>query len=274
MTQFKVFANEWLPPPVLRWLRLIRGAGISFKGDYATWKEAASLCTGYDAETILTKVLESTLKVKEGGAAFERDSVLFQEMEYDWPVLAGLMFAAARSEGRLNVLDFGGALGSTYFKNRKLLGMLRDVRWNVIEQTHYADAGRKYISHGGLQFYRSIEDCVTENRPNVILISSVLQYLESPEDILDKLSTIDASFLIIDRTPFSNDSVDRILIQRVPPSIYSGSYPMRVFSRSRFMDKITHDWELISSIAHKGDSFFVSGKSEFSFEGMLFKACE
>ena len=73
------------------------------------------------AQDILDKVLAATLKVKQGQAVFERDSVLFDEIEYSWPLLAGLMWAAASNGGKLNVLDFGGALGSSYYQNRKFL---------------------------------------------------------------------------------------------------------------------------------------------------------
>ena len=51
-------------------------------------------------------VLDASLKVKNGVAAFERDSVLFDEIEYSWPVTAELMHGAARSGGRVHVVDF------------------------------------------------------------------------------------------------------------------------------------------------------------------------
>jgi hypothetical protein len=103
MNVFKELARDWLPPVLVRWFRHVRGGGIRFEGDITTWEEANSHCTGYNAEEILAKVLASTLKVKHGEAAAERDSVLFDQIEYAWPVLAGLMWAAARSSGRLNV---------------------------------------------------------------------------------------------------------------------------------------------------------------------------
>ena len=100
MSVLKALARDWLPPVLARWFRQVRGGGIRFEGDFATWAEANRHCTGYDAEEILAKVLASTLKVKHGEAATERDSVLFDQIEYAWPVLAGLMWAAARTGGR------------------------------------------------------------------------------------------------------------------------------------------------------------------------------
>ena len=40
------------------------------------------MSSGYDSQLILDKVLTSTLKVKNGEAAYERDSVLFDEIQY------------------------------------------------------------------------------------------------------------------------------------------------------------------------------------------------
>ena len=80
-------------------------------GDYHSWDEALASSAGYDSEIILEKTRAALLKVKNGEAAYERDSVLFDEIEYAWPLLAGLMWVAARCQGTLNVLDFGGSLG-------------------------------------------------------------------------------------------------------------------------------------------------------------------
>lgn len=269
MTALKSLALDWLPPAVIRWLRRQRGGGIGFEGEFATWEEAAARCTGYDAEGILTKVLAATLKVKRGEAAFERDSVLFDHIEYAWPVLSGLMWAAARDCGRLNVLDFGGALGSGYFQNREFLQKLPSVRWNVVEQAHYVEAGQANIQDEQLRFYKTIEDCLTDNQPNVVLLSSVLQYLESPTEVVRKLSAVGAACLIVDRTPFSAQPEDRILVQRVRPSIYDASYPMWVFSHKKFKNMLDTDWRLVASNLSPEAFVQTTEKFEFSFQGML-----
>ena len=277
MKSFTAFARDWLPPILFRLLRTLvrRGGGgeaIRFEGDFATWEEASAQCTGYDAEPILGKVLEATLKVERGEAAYERDSVLFSEIEYVWPLLAGLMWAAARSGGRLNVLDFGGALGSSYFQNRKFLDTLPEVRWNIVEQAHYVDAGRANIQDERLRFYSTIEECLRATQPNVVVLSSVLQYLKSPIEVINKLSVAGAALLIIDRTSFSADTKDKILIQQVLPGIYTASYPMWVFSEQAFINILDADWCLVASnlspegFVHSAEGF------NFSFQGMLLEA--
>lgn len=240
MNALKSYARDWLPSVLVNLIRRVRGVGICFEGDFATWEEASAQCTGYDAKEILAKVLEATLKVKRGEAAFERDSVLFDKIEYAWPVLAGLMWAAARSGGRLNVLDFGGALGSSYFQNRKFLQSLPDVRWNVVEQPHYVDAGRKHIQDEQLRFYQTIDECLTENQSNVVLLSSVLQYLPNPFGMLNELAAIKADTLILDRTSFSPPGhKDFVRLQHVPENIYKATYPCHALSEGKLCQFIS-----------------------------------
>jgi putative methyltransferase (TIGR04325 family) len=237
MSLMRAIVKDWLPPAILRLRRHYRSGGIRFEGNYVTWEDASSQCTGYDAAHILEKVLDATLKVKRGEAAFERDSVLFDEIEYAWPVTAGLMWAAAQNGGRLDVLDFGGSLGSSYFQNRVFLAELPHVRWSVVEQVNYVEAGREHIQDDTLRFYSSIDDCHVENKPNVVLLSSVLQYLAEPKLTLIKLIDFSPDYLIVDRTPFLNIQGSSIInIQRVPPKVYLASYPIWFFDLNEFIE--------------------------------------
>jgi len=241
MNTLTSLARDWLPPTVVRCVRYFRGGrGILFEGDYATWGEASTQCTGYDAEGILAKVLDATRKVKCGEAAFERDSVLFDHIEYAWPVLSGLMWVAARNGGRLNVLDFGGSLGSSYFQNRNFLQTLPEVRWNVVEQVNYVEAGRAYIQNEQLKFFRTIEECLQTNQPNVILLSGVLQYLPDPYSLLKELLAIQASAVILDRTCYLNQGKRELIkIQHVPATVYAASYPCRFFLEEKLSNFIS-----------------------------------
>ena len=271
MTTLRTLANEWLPPIIVQSIRWRCGRSTRFEGDFATWGEAAVRCTGYSAREILAKVLAATLKVKRGEAAFERDSVLFDEVEHTWPVLAGLMWAAARNGGRLNVLDFGGALGSSYFQTRPFWQALPQVRWSIVEQAHYVEVGQAQIQDERLRFYYTNAECLRENQPNVILLSSVLQYLASPTAVLAELASTGADCLIIDRTPFSNGSEGRIVIQRVPPSIYCASYPMWVLSELEIMNILGRHWHLVASNL-SSEGFVESTEGvKFSFQGLLFE---
>lgn len=266
----KSIAKDWLPPVVVRALRSARGGGIHFEGNYPTWEAAAAQCTGYDAAPILAKVLDATLKVKRGEAAYERDSVLFNEIDYTWPVTAALMWASAQSGGRLDVLDYGGALGSSYFQNRALLADLPQVRWSVVEQAHYVEAGREHIQDDKLKFYFSIESCLAKNEPNVVFLSSVLQYLPEVLKIIESINDSGASILIIDRTPFNKGATDRICVQKVPDSIYRASYPMKIFSEKKFLNSLAK-WEVVSKIPSPEGSLRSNTSLDINFQGFILK---
>ena len=71
----------------------------------------------YDKWEDVEKVKASILKVKNGEAVYERDSVLFDEIHYSQPLLSA--FDKSIIDNRLHIVDFGGSLVSSYFKNRK-----------------------------------------------------------------------------------------------------------------------------------------------------------
>lgn len=268
--RLKALVRDCLPPILLKILKNPEVSGINYDGDFATWEEAIAASIGYDQPSILAKTREATLMVKYGKAIYERDSVLFDHIEYSLPVITGLMLAAAKNHGRLRVLDFGGSLGSSYFQNRRFLNELSDVRWGIVEQSHYVACGRESIQDKHLRFFNTIEECVAELRPNVVLLGSVLHYLNNPYDILDQLSQVRTDFLIIDRTPFSKLESDRIIIQQVPSSIYKASYPLWIFSRLSFDEKMGHQWHLIEEFDCMEGSVETKTGIQFDSKAMIF----
>ena len=231
----KSFIKLFLPPIILAFFKKIIYSQYGWHGNYSSWEEAKRNSSGYDDETILKKVKESLLKVKNGEAVYERDSVLFDKIEYSWPLLSGLLLASSINRGDLSVLDFGGSLGSTYFQNRNFLDLLPHLSWNIIEQPHFVKEGRKYFQDEKLHFYEDIETCIMKEKPIALVLSSVLPYLEKPYEKLEKLLSYNFSFVIIDRTPFHNKDYDRITVQKVPPSIYRASYPCYIFNKQKFL---------------------------------------
>ena len=240
----------WVMPPVFlnlaKQLRCNPQTDIyGLSGDYHNWNEAIAASTGYDSGIILERTKAALLKVKNGEAVYERDSVLFDEIHYAWPLLTGLMWVAARCGGRLNVLDFGGSLGSTYFQNRLFLSALPGVRWNIIEQPSLVEVGKAYFEDDYLRFYASITDCLADAQPNVVLLSGVLQYLERPFSVFNQIIELSCDYAIIDRTPFWDSQWDRLCVQTVPPRIYPASYPSWIFSRQQFHSHIHEYLEII-----------------------------
>lgn len=257
------FLRNWLPPKLTS---LLRGISGMWSGDYSSWDDARKASTGYDDKVILRRVADSMIRVKSGEAIYERDSVLFGEIHYSWPLLAGLLWIAAQLKGELNIIDFGGSLGSTFFQNKTFLQALPKVRWNIIEQKSFVDFGKKHIEDEALKFYYDIESCLKETSPHAIILSSVIQYMENPYDILEEIKTFDFDFFLFDRTPFSINGRDRLTIQKVPPDIYPASYPCWFFDKERFYTSMKNKYTLIAEFESLDKANIPS-----TFEGSLWR---
>lgn len=266
--RMSAIAKDWLPPLLARQLRRFShlGRGMTFEGPFATWDEAMNHSTGYDSDQILERVLSATLKVKHGKAVFERDAVLFEEIQYSWPITSGLLLTAAREGGRLSVLDFGGSLGSIYYQNRKFLQGLSDLRWSVVEQPHFVEAGRKLIQDDQLKFYPTIAQCVDAEKPNVVLLSSVIQYLEDPYAVLDELMRSGVGTILVDRTSFHDGENDLIAVQKVGDSIYPASYPLRILSKQNIINYLSESYDLLAEWLSP-EGFVGFSPTQFSFNG-------
>tara|TARA_Y200000002_G_scaffold379883_1_gene390134 strand:- start:15097 stop:16803 length:1707 start_codon:yes stop_codon:yes gene_type:complete len=240
-SSLRAIANDWTSNFLKEKLRGLRknNRSISFEGPFKTWDEAVQRSTGYDRKEIAEKILSSAIKVKNGEASYERDSVIFNEIQYSRPITATLTWSAAINDDHLSVLDFGGSLGTSYFQNKIFFKEFSNTSWSIIEQQHIVDLGRKYIQCENLKFYNSIEECTKNERPNVAILSSVLQYLEKPFEVLSKIMSLDIDLIVLDRTPFLNSfGSDQIKIQITPSSIYSAIYPIRLFNKNNLLEII------------------------------------
>ena len=271
MNRIKEKLKVWCPSIIYRFLRRIieENNEIRFEETYLTWQDANAQCSGYSSKEILDKIFVATLKVKKGEAVYERDSMIFDQIEYSWPVLFGLMWAAAQNSGYLKVLDFGGSLGSRYFENLVFLNTLPQISWNVIEQANFVEAGQKHFQNKQLKFFKTIEDSLADNTPNVILLSSVLQYLPDPGETIDSLKGINCEVIIIDRTIVNSSNINRAYIQHVPASIYNASYPCYSLSEPWLINKIGNNYEM--QIEFPSIDFPVLHHIDSEFKGYIFK---
>jgi putative methyltransferase (TIGR04325 family) len=152
------------------------------------------------------------------------------------PLLAFLMYIAASSGNALNLIDFGGSLGSSFFQNRRFFKNLSRLNWCVVEQPHFVEIGNKEIAGNGLVFAYDIKSASELTECNAVLLSSVLPYVEKPYDILQELISHKFKYIIIDRTPFIfSGQPDRLTIEHVPPEIYEAAYPAWFLNYDKFI---------------------------------------
>lgn len=220
-------------------------------GNYKTWEAAEAECSGYDGAEILQKVKNAILKVKSGEATYERDSVLFDELQYSEPLLN--TFIHCIEQKHLHITDFGGSLGSTYFQYRTLLPNDIELKWAVIEQKHFVECGKTDIEEEHLHFFNTIEEVLLQQKNQVLLLSSVLPYFKEPYALIEKLTSYGYEHIIIDRTAFIESEHERITKQIVPPFIYTASYPAWFFNENKFIQAFSNKYNLIESFDSNSD---------------------
>ena len=80
----KKIISGWVPPILLKQVRSLRSP---WQGSYNSWAEAKAQTIGYNSEEILQRVSDATREVQSSRKAYERDSILFDEVLYSWPLV-------------------------------------------------------------------------------------------------------------------------------------------------------------------------------------------
>lgn len=267
MSNLHNLVRDLLPPIIFRHIKIFFKKKY-LRGSFESWTEASNHSIGYDSNAILTKVLNATLNaIKVGG--YERDGVNFPLKEYSWPIVCGVLLGAIGRSGGTQVLDFGGALGGLYLQHRKIFGSIPNLRWSIVEQPHFIDAAKKNIHVHNLDFHYSIYDYLLNSKPNIVIFSSVLQYLENLDEILDEVAKSGAEYLVIDRTPFQSQDNHTIKVQHVSKSIYNASYPIRIFSKQALLTSLEGSWSLLATgVSPEGMTISDDG-SDITFEWLI-----
>jgi len=264
-----------IPPAaslIYRKMKPHKKGGILWQGNFPDWEAAKAQCSGYDDPLILEKTKNAILKVKNGEAAGERDSVLFDKVQYCWPLATFLLRIALENNNNLSVIDFGGSLGSSYFQNKDMVPPAVQLSWAVVEQRHYVDAGNAEIKDEQLRFYYTIREAVNAGKPNVLLLSGVLHYLEDPFKHIEDMLSYNFAYIIVDRTAFIENSDNRITVQQIPESIYKASYPAWFFNEHEFTGRFKEKYNLVAEFEGETDMPSRSDDNiNLYWKGFLFK---
>lgn len=248
--------------------RHLLGRGVRWSGPYASWQEASKLSKGYDDKEIFKKTTAAVQEVMSGKARYERDSVLFNDQSWSFEILTALSYAESLQNDVVDIIDFGGSLGSLYFKNLAWIKKNPKRQWKIVEQPHYVDWAKKNIRADQLSFYENIEQAYDPSKKQILVLSAVIHYLEKPfEFISDVLKKYPFYGVYIDRTPYlQNDQASFVSVQKIPASIYEASYPCWLFRKDDVLDILNKDYKLIfeSESLDRCDDFPVI------FQGLFF----
>jgi putative methyltransferase (TIGR04325 family) len=250
-------------------LHRVRKDATIFEGDYLSWPDAERRSSGYADPGILERTLRAALRARNDPAVFERDSVILARPEYSFPTLCALLWIANRNAGRLKVLDFGGSLGSSFFQFRRFLSDIPALEWAVVEQPHFVECGSREMSGGGLSFHSSVASAVGEMKPDVLFLSSVLQYLPTPHETLAEMIELGFEFILLDRTAFHRRDRDRLTIQRNPASIHLASYPAWFFNKERLLENFEGRYKLVYEF--QGSDRVMLARGRAAYRGFFFE---
>lgn len=261
------------PPIIDNHLRLIlkqlSGKGGYFTGPYNTWEEAKKKATGYDAQDIIDSVRQAALAQKQNNT-FVRDSVELEKPDHSYPLLTALL-SLLLNKPDINIIDFGGGLGSTYYNCKKFITSEKfRVIWHIIEQSNFVKIGQQDHQTESLLFFDAIEHIKCDI--DMLILSSVLQYLPNASELIKQIKEKKYPYIFIDRlaSHISMHQATTIMVEHVPTYVYKASYPCRIFNYDDLLNAFTDQYDVVSEfMANEGIQNF--GNIKVASKGVFLK---
>lgn len=241
--------------------------GSGWSGNYESWQDAMKDCTGYDDPSITEKTLSSIVETKDQSDRYERDSSIIEGTP-DFAFNSLRWIKSFAKENKINLVDFGGSLGSSFFQLKPSLDNY-SVKWNVIEQEHVAAVGKSKLENEQLKFFSNFQNIPDASSISTFFSSSAIQYLQDPYKVLHDLNLGQFNYLIFDRLSVLESDKDRLTIQVVPKKRYKAIYPCWFLSKKKFLNYLIDlGFALIDSYSSLGGK--VATKNIYNSEYMAF----
>jgi len=222
------------------------------------WSKVKNSCIGYDSS-----VIANSIKSDNGTD--------LQKTLLPYAIIANIMKIAQEKSGKISVLDFGGSTGGTYFFCREFLPDVK-MDWTVIEQESIVRVIKEKKISQEIKFSSEIPK---NKKYDVIIISSVLQYLENYTDILRQLLDLDADCIIFDRTlvfASSKSKKDILTIQQNPTAHQKKiTYPCWILNKNNLYLQIPKKYVLINEFFSAADKINKIAGVRVDFVGSIWK---
>ncbi len=194
------------------------------------WKVVKKSCTGYDNVTITAhkKPEHSPSKL------------------ISYPLIANLMRLAADNNNHLKVLDFGGSNGGSYRDIKNFYPAIK-FEWDIVEQKNIVDSCKNFLD----EEVSIMSEIPNNKKYDVVIISAVLHYLDDYKPYLERLLSLDASHIIVDRTIVFASSKNKepiLAIQHNPSSFHGKSvtYPCWILNENKIFEQIEKKYSLVN----------------------------
>ena len=114
-----------------------------------------------------------------------------------------------------------------------------------------------------------MDECLTREQPNVLLLSGVIQCLPKPYEFLADALERGFPHVIVDRTAFFRGDRDLLTVQHVPEWIYRATYPAWFLSEKRFLSSFSQCYRLVGSFPAADALHPEKGRADW--KGFLFE---
>ena len=225
---------DWLLPPKMRVLvRVLLSRFIGFT-KVESWELAVHKSSGYESVDVVKPVVTAARRVLIDSQTSNVSTSRYQQ------IAAAMLYCI--SQGRfssvepIRVLDVGGG-GADYFHQFQEFAPQINFDWTVLETPTMAEAMSNEFGQNfsNLRWVNSIENtCETYD---VILCSSVFQYVENPIELLATL-VAKSGFLIVNRIPLVDSSKHFVAVQRIISDGKRTSYPVHFFAEKKFLNEM------------------------------------
>ncbi|MDB0022452.1 methyltransferase, TIGR04325 family [Flavobacteriaceae bacterium] len=191
-----------------------------------SWDHALKNSHNYNQDKLVNNIFLSTQNVLKKKYKYESDGINFNNLNIDHNFLESLK-KCIKTDNTI-LLDFGGSLGTTFFKYHDLISKNKLIEWFIIEQEKIFEKSKILNFPINLKFFKNIDEI--QVKPDIILLGSVLQYIEHHNKLLTKLISLKPNYVFIERTIFSINNLEPIYIQENYFNFKKTSYPVRAIS--------------------------------------------
>lgn len=167
-----------------------------WEGIYSNFAECPSSGEGFEGEMWASRSLERMEKLSRERKKGHAVPPKIADGDYLISILSAIV-ADRQGERGISLLDFGGGLGFSYLSVVDSISRELSIEYHIVESRKICTAGIHFFQENrGIHFHTSLPKI---RRIDIILMNSVLQYIDDWQGLLAELAGYDPGyFLFID----------------------------------------------------------------------------
>ena len=178
------------------------------------------------------------------------------------------------------ILDIGGSAG-THFFLAKTIYPQKNFEWRIFENETLVNETTKTENDSQLNYYSDFISATENYAPDLIILSSTLQYLVEPLEKLKTLVGLGSKYILVTKTPMSNGTPKSVIQNSRWNANGPGDYPQvssryklrstcNILTSEDFIKLISTNYEIFLSF-HEGSFKFSRFKRSIPYKSYLLK---